>query len=98
MVLLSEMQHHGFGIAKVKAQVHRKVFEDNSGAVKMTHIHKFRPRTNHHNAKLHHFHSYVNSNRISIHAIESGKQLADYLTKPLNAQTLAYLRQQVLGW
>ena len=97
MVLLSEMQHHGFGIAKVKAQLHRKVFEDNSGAVKMIHIHN-RPQPNHHNPKLHHFHSYVNSNRISIHAIESGKQLADYLTKPLNAQTLAHHRQQVLGW
>ena len=98
MELLSEMKRHGFGITKSKAQVHCKVFEDNSGAVEMARIHKFRPRTKHLNVKLHHFRSYVNSDRISIHAIKSGKQLADYLTKPLNAHALAYLRQQVLGW
>ena len=74
MELLSEMTHRGFGINKCKAEVHCKVFEDTSGAVEMARIHKFR--------------SYVNSNRISIHAIESGKQLADYLMKPLNAETL----------
>ena len=91
MELRSEMKHRGFGINKCKADVqHYRVFEDNSGAVEMAHVHKFRPRTKHLNVKLvHHFRSYVNTNRISIHSIKSGKQLADYLTKPLNAETLA---------
>ena len=98
MELLNEMKRYGFPVTKSKAEVHCKVFEDNSGAIEMARVHKFRPRTKHLNVKLHHFRSYVDNNRISIHAIESSKQLADYLTKPLNADTLVYLRQQVLGW
>ena len=84
-------------VTKLKVQVNCKVFKDNNGAIKMAHVHKFRPRTKHLNVKLHHFRSYVNLNRVSIRAIKSGKQLADYLIKPLNAETLAYLRKQILG-
>ena len=98
MELLREMKRNGFEVTKHKAKVHCKVFEDNSGALEMAKVHKFRPRTKHLNVKLHHFRSYVTSGRISIHPIESAKQLADYLTKPLNAENLERLRKQVMGW
>ena len=59
MELLNEMQKHGFPVVKEKARVHCRVFEDNSGAIEMAKVHKFRPRTKHINVKLHHFRDYV---------------------------------------
>jgi hypothetical protein len=40
----------------------------------------------------------VEKGKISIHAISSEEQLADYLTKPLPEDKLVKLRKQVLGW
>jgi hypothetical protein len=98
MELLKEMKKYGFPVTQTGAQVHCKVFEDNSGALVMAKIHKYRPRTKHLNVKLHHFRSYVESEEISIHPIESENQLADYLTKPVNYDILSRLRQRVMGW
>jgi hypothetical protein len=98
MRLLEEMKGLGFPISKTTSDIHCKVFEDNSGALEMARVHKFRPRTKHINVKLHHFRSYVEKGKISIHAISSEEQLADYLTKPLPEDKLVKLRKQVLGW
>ena len=104
--LLKEMRSHGFQVAppyksrngQPHAHIHCKVFEDNSGAIEMAKVHKYRPRTKHLNVKLHHFRSWVKSKAVSIHAIASEEQLADYLTKPVNFETLSRLRKKVLGW
>ena len=100
MRLLNELQRNGFQVAPTNgtAAVHCRVFEDNSGALEMAKVHKFRPRTKHMNVRLHHFRSYVEDGSITIHPIASEDQLSDYLTKPLNVSTLKPLRKQILGW
>ena len=97
MDLLKEIESRGVSVS-YRARIHCQVFEDNSGALEMAKVHKYRPRTKHLNVKLHHFRSYVESGDVSIHPIDTTEQLADYLTKPLNAETLQYLRKKVMGW
>jgi hypothetical protein len=98
MELLKEMKKRGYPIESSQAKVHCKVFEDNSGALEMAKIHKYRPRTKHLNVRLHHFRDYVERNEISIHAINTNDQPADFLTKALNEITLQKHRLKVMGW
>ena len=98
MQLLNEMKSKGFPIRSSTAKVTCRVFEDNSGALEMAKVHKYRPRTKHLNVKLHHFRSYIDGKQITIHAVRTTSQIADYLTKPLNAKTLIPLRRKVMGW
>ena len=98
MNLLKEMHQLGFQVTSEQAKVHCRVFEDNSGALEMATVHKYRPRTKHLNVKLHHFREYVESAEISIHKIHTTDQVADYLTKPLEVQTFERLRKEVMGW
>ena len=98
MELLKEMKREKFPIFKTKPKIHCQVFEDNSGALEMAKTHKYRPRTKHLNVKLHHFRDYVTRGEISIHKIDTKKQLADYLTKPVSQEILQYLRPKVMGW
>jgi hypothetical protein len=98
MELLKEMKRKGYPIRTAEAKVHCRVFEDNSGALEMAKIHKYRPRTKHLNVKLHHFRDYVERGEISIHDIATQDQPADFLTKALNEDTLTKHRRKVLGW
>jgi len=98
MEMLKEMKRLGFPIRTAKAQVHCRVFEDNSGALEMAKIHKYRPRTKHICTKLHHFRDYVTRGRISIHSIDTLNQSADFLTKPLNMELHTRHRYEVMGW
>jgi hypothetical protein len=98
MHLLEELRSYGLQAKVTAPQVKCKVFEDNSGALEMARVHKYRPRTKHLNVKLHHFRSYVESGQIEIHPISTHDNFADYLTKPLNAQVLEPLRKAVMGW
>jgi hypothetical protein len=59
---------------------------------------KYRIRTRHLLVKLHHFHDYVDRKEISIHAIRSENQQADYLTKLVGVEILVKLRRFVQGW
>ena len=92
------MKQQGYKISKTKAEVKCRVFEDNSGALEMAKVHKYRPQTKHLNVKLHHFRDYVERGKITIKEIGTKHQLADYLTKPLDEKTLKHLRQKVMGW
>ena len=98
MEFMKEMKKLGMPISKTKPKVHCKVFEDNSGALEMAKVHKYRPRTKHLNVKYHHFRDYVERDEISIHKIDTGEQLADYLTKPVSQEILEHLRPKVMGW
>jgi hypothetical protein len=98
MELLKELRKMNFPIETAQARVHCRVFEDNSGALEMAKIHKYRPRTKHLNVRLHHFRDYVERQEISIHAINTKDQPADFLTKALNEDTLQRHRMTVLGW
>ena len=48
--------------------------------------------------KVTHFRDYVTRGEITVTKVDTGQQLADYLTKPLNWETLVKLRQKVMGW
>ena len=98
MDLLKEMASMGFISSYTPPEIKCKVFEDNSGALHMANVHKYRPRTKHLNIKLHHFRQYVNDGSIKIVAIGSEEQQADYLTKPVNINVLQRLRRLVMGW
>lgn len=98
MEVLKEMKSLKFPIGTTTPKVKCKVFEDNSGALEMAKIHKYRPRTKHLNVKLHHFRDYVNRGEITIHKIDTKEQLADYLTKPVCEEILVKLRKIVMGW
>ena len=97
MNLFKEMIENGIPIESAEAKVHCKVFEDNTGALEIAKVHKFRPRTKHLNNRLHHFRSYVN-NGITIHKIDTKEQPADMLTKPLNEELLFKFRLMMMGW
>jgi hypothetical protein len=47
MNLVQELQGNGFDYSAIKPTIHCKVFEDNSGALEIATVHKYRPRTNH---------------------------------------------------
>jgi hypothetical protein len=96
--LLKEMKMMGFLITGANAKMHCKVFEDNSGALEIAKIHKYRPRTKHLNVKLHHFRDYVSRGEIAINPIDTKEQLADYLTNPVNVHILRKLQKEVMGW
>jgi hypothetical protein len=55
MELLKEMKGLNFPIRSATPKVHCKIFEDNSGALEIASVHKFRPQTKHLNVKLHFF-------------------------------------------
>ena len=98
MNLLKEMKEKGLPVLDHRPKVHCKVFEDNSGALEIATVHKFRPRTKHIATKLHHFRSYVTSGEISINAIDTEDQPADILTKPLQKEPFLKHRKWLLGW
>ena len=92
------MKRYKFPVVSKGAKVMCKVFEDNSGALEIAKVHKYRPRTKHLNVRLHHFREHVNNGTITILPIDTKDQLADYLTKPLNHTDLIRLRERVMGW
>lgn len=98
MELLKEMKELKFPIRSATPKVHCKIFEDNSGALEIATVHKFRPRTKHLNVKLHFFRDYIIRKEITVSQIHTSQQLADYLTKPVNKDILHRLRPQVMGW
>jgi hypothetical protein len=78
--------------------IHCKIFEDNSGAIKMAKVPEMRPRTKHINIKYHHFHQYVQSGLLLIHAVSTGDQIADIFTKPLKESAFKLHRLKINGW
>ena len=98
MELLNELGDHGFIESVQVPRIYCEVFEDNSGALQMAQIHKYRPRTKHLNVKLHHFRKYVNDGLVKIRPIGTEDQQADYLTKPLPHHSFERLRRLVMGW
>ena len=98
MELVRELRNNGFDYAATKPTIHCKVFEDNSGALEIATVHKFRPRTKHINTQYHHFRFYVESGKITIHAISTEEQRADILTKSLSVPTFIKHRRAIMGW
>jgi hypothetical protein len=61
MELLKDMKKYKFPIQTLQARILCRVFEDNSGAIEMAKVFKYRPRTKHLNVRLQHFRDYVES-------------------------------------
>ena len=98
MNLLKEFKEKGFEVNNNVANIHCRVFEDNTGAIEIAKEDKYRPRTKHLNVKLHHFRSFVESGEISINKIDTYHQPADILTKPLNEADFTRHRRTMMGW
>ena len=98
MRTLEEMKKMGVPIISSKGKIFCRVFEDNSGALEMAKVHKFRPRTKHINVKYHHFRDYVSRGDVDIYPINTTNQPADMLTKPVNVGILRRHRLRVMGW
>jgi Reverse transcriptase (RNA-dependent DNA polymerase) len=47
MIILQEMKELKYNFGLTQPKIHCRVFEDNSGALEMAKVHKFRPRTKH---------------------------------------------------
>jgi hypothetical protein len=90
-------QRFDAGIA-AKPMVRCTVFEDNSGAMEMANVPKMRPRTKHINNKYHHFREHVRNKTISILAVDTKDQVADYLTKPLPKEIFQKHRLALQNW
>jgi hypothetical protein len=79
------------------------VHEDNLSAIAMAELLKFMPHIKHIAIKYHHFHSRVNtsfnpSDIIKIKYISTKEQLADILTKPIDACCFLLLRNMLCDW
>jgi hypothetical protein len=96
MEQIREARTFGFDFPYAPARVHCKAFEDNSGALEMAVTPKIRPRTKYINCKYHHFRSHVGKT-ITIHKIDTKDQIADGLTKPLEAVSFFKFRNAVMG-
>jgi hypothetical protein len=75
-----------------------KIFEDNIGAVEMANVPKMRPRTKHLNVKYHFFCQFVQKGILLVEHIAGEHQMADILTKALEAITFQRHRKKIMGW
>jgi hypothetical protein len=98
MNLLTEMKTFGIAIDKTTPTVLCRLFEDNAGAIHLAKVPKMRPRTRHINQKYHHFREWVKSGLIDIQAIDTTKQPADLMTKPLDLIAFIKHRFAIMGW
>jgi hypothetical protein len=81
--LLQEMREQDFKVLCTEPYVYCKVFEDNSGTLKLARLLKLCPRSKHINVCYHHFCEHVQKGLIKIFPIDIKDLIADSLTKPL---------------
>ena len=98
MAITREMKDLGFPILSTTPNIHCKAFEDNSGAVELATIYKYRPRTRYLCTKLFHFKSFVERKEIEIHPCATDDQTADIFTKSLNESSFEKHRESIQGW
>jgi DUF1680 family protein len=89
MELLKEMRKLGHKVICNKPVVYCKVFEDNSGALKLTGLPKLCPRTKHVNV------CYHRTGIIKVLGVSTDNQIVDTLAKPL-AQNATVRHHQAL--
>ena len=87
-----------FGIAQAPPYLKCTLFEDNDACLQLARAPRMNPRTKYIGLKYHHFRSYVQSEIVKIEPIDTTDQLADMLTKPLEAPQFQKLRKGLLGW
>ena len=97
MELVAEVRAKGFPVLCSEPYVYCKVFEDNSGALELARLPKFRPRTKHINCAWHHFRDHVRQGLIKIFPCSSETMTADAMTKPLPQNSFVKHRIKMLG-
>jgi hypothetical protein len=97
MNLIQEMREQDFQVICTEPYVCCKVFEDYSGALGLARLSKLRPRTKHINVCYHHFCEHVRKGLIKIFPIDTKKQIADVLTKPLAQNNFQRHRRSMCG-
>lgn len=95
--LLSEIAPM-FGVVQAPPNMKCTLFEDNDGCLQLARAPRMNPRTKYIGLKYHHFRSYVQNKLVQIEPIDTTEQLADMLTKPLEAPQFTKLRKGLLGW
>jgi hypothetical protein len=98
MDLAEEMKDKGFKVVATSPKIHCRLFEDNAGAIEIAKVPRMRSRTKYMNCRYHHFRNEIEQGRMTVHAIQSAQQPADYLTKILDEPTLEKHRKFVQGW
>ena len=98
MKILNKMKQNNVPVKSSVGKVYCRVFEDNSGALEMARVHKYRPRTKHMNVKYHHFRDYVSRGVVKLYPIRTNAQPADILTKPVPKEILQRHRKSLMGW
>ena len=79
-------------------EVNCHVFEDNQSYIAVAESKKPPACTKHIAIKYHHFCSLVDKGIIKIQYINTKKQLADILTKPIDEGQFFKLRYMLMGW
>jgi hypothetical protein len=98
MNLLTELKEYGFHAKDTKPTVHCQAFEDNTGALELSKVHKMRPRTKHINNIYHHFRTHVRLGLINVSHVSTEEQLGDIFTKPLAQNLFVKHRKKLLGF
>jgi len=88
----------GFCNACTAPKVHCQVFEDNSRALEMATMPKYRPCTKHIVTKHHHFCMHMESGDIVVVPISTIDQHADSLTKATKTELYESHRLSNQGW
>ena len=78
--------------------VHCRLFDNNSGDLKLARAPKLRSRTKHVNLKHHHFRSFVSQFSITTHPIGTLEQPADIMKKPLGEADFLRHCFALTGW
>ena len=87
-----------FGIKLENVKTYSTVFEYNQGVIALANAPKLTPRTKHIGIKYHFFCEHVRNSNVQIQYVETGKQIADVLTKGLTAMKFQCLRKMLMGW
>ncbi len=84
MFLVQEICKKGFQVISAKPYIYCKVFEDNSGALKLARLPELCPCTKHINVCYHHFRKHVRNRLIKIFPVGTENQIVDALTEALS--------------
>lgn len=91
---------HAFSITQTERSQISIVWEDNRAAkiLASNDPPRMTPRSKHIAIKYHWFRSHLSPNSIEIRYIQTSKQKADILTKPLQKQKFQTARELLMGW
>jgi hypothetical protein len=95
--LLDEMKCKNFQVICTVPHVYCKIFEDNSGSLKLALLPKLRPRTKHINVCCNHFREHVRSRKVRIFPIGTKDQTAYDFTKALPQNTFIQHLKSMCG-